>query len=396
MIDTAKSVSISYIKSTKGIVQLVAVLSVLSIVTGVATLTGAAKINFIADQLPLTATESAGFTGSLTGFLLFLTSYGLRRRWRAAWYVSLFLVPTVTIQGVLQSSIFSTPLVLLSLVVFVILLSKEGVFDRNVTLTDTQIAAGLALVGAQAYGTIGTYSLRNEFRGIDTLLDAFYFTIVTGSTVGYGDATPIPESGFARLYALSVLIVSTATFAVALGTLLTPAIENRFTEALGMTDDAELDQLSGHIIIAGNDQLTAPIIDNLQSDCSILVISDTDTPQSITESDVLELHGSRTSNETFERARLDTARAVVIATEDDAEDIMTAITVRKQDDDIWIVAAATNNENIEKFRFVGANTIISPALVGGELLAESARTQQDTATEVVQHLQKEQEDNRNH
>jgi voltage-gated potassium channel len=394
--DTAKSVSISYIKSTKGIVQLVAVLSVLSIVTGVATLTGAAKINFIADQLPLSATESAGFTGSLTGFLLFLTSYGLRRRWRAAWYVSLFLVPTVTIQGVLQSSVFSTPLVLLSLVVFVILLSKEGVFDRNVTLTDTQIAAGLALVGAQAYGTIGTYSLRNEFRGIDTLLDAFYFTIVTGSTVGYGDATPIPESGFARLYALSVLIVSTATFAVALGTLLTPAIENRFTEALGMTDDAELDQLSDHIIVAGNDQLTAPIIDNLQSDCSILVISDTDTPQSFTESDVLELHGSRTSNETFERARLDTARAVVIATEDDAEDIMTAITVRKQDDDIWIVAAATNNENIEKFRFVGANTIISPALVGGELLAESARTQQDTATEVVQHLQKKQEDNRNH
>ncbi|MDB2239484.1 voltage-gated potassium channel [Halorubrum ezzemoulense] len=396
MTDTAKSVSISYIKSTKGIVQLVAVLSVLSIVTGVATLTGAAKINFIADQLPLSATESAGFTGSLTGFLLFLTSYGLRRRWRAAWYVSLFLVPTVTIQGVLQSSVFSTPLVLLSLVVFVILLSKEGVFDRNVTLTDTQIAAGLALVGAQAYGTIGTYSLRNEFRGIDTLLDAFYFTIVTGSTVGYGDATPIPESGFARLYALSVLIVSTATFAVALGTLLTPAIENRFTEALGMTDDAELDQLSDHIIVAGNDQLTAPIIDNLQRDCSILVISDTDAPQSFTESDVLELHGSRTSNETFERARLDTARAVVIATEDDAEDIMTAITVRKQDDDIWIVAAATNNENIEKFRFVGANTIISPALVGGELLAESARTQQDTATEVVQHLQKKQEDNRNH
>ncbi|MDB2283554.1 NAD-binding protein [Halorubrum ezzemoulense] len=396
MTDTAKSVLISYIKSTKGIVQLVAVLSVLSIVTGVATLTGAAKINFIADQLPLSATESAGFTGSLTGFLLFLTSYGLRRRWRAAWYVSLFLVPTVTIQGVLQSSVFSTPLVLLSLVVFVILLSKEGVFDRNVTLTDTQIAAGLALVGAQAYGTIGTYSLRNEFRGINTLLDAFYFTIVTGSTVGYGDATPIPESGFARLYALSVLIVSTATFAVALGTLLTPAIENRFTEALGMTDDAELDQLSDHIIIAGNDQLTAPIIDNLQGDCSLLVISDTDTPQNFTELDVLELHGSRTSNETFERARLDTARAVVIATEDDAEDIMTAITVRKQDDDIWIVAAATNNENIGKFRFVGANTIISPALVGGELLAESARTQQDTATEVVQRLQKEQEDNRNH
>ncbi|TKX73929.1 potassium channel protein [Halorubrum sp. GN11_10-6_MGM] len=387
MIDTAKSVSISYIKSTKGIVQLVAVLSVLSIVTGVATLTGAAKINFIADQLPSSAIESAGFTGALTGFLLFLTNYGLRRRWRAAWYASLFLVLTVTIQGVLQSSAFSTPLVLLSFIVFTILLPKKEVFDRNVALTDTQIAAGLALVGAQAYGTIGTYSLRNDFRGIDTLLDAFYFTIVTGSTVGYGDATPVPESGFARLYALSVLIVSTVTFAVALGTLLTPVIENRFSKALGMTNDAELDQLSDHIVIAGYDQSTIPIIDDLQGDCPLLVISETDKALSVTGPDVLELHGSRTSNATFERAQLDVARAVVIATEDDAEDIMTAITVRNQDDDIWIVAAATNKENIEKFRFVGVNTVISPALVGGELLAESARSQQDTATEVVQRLQ---------
>ena len=121
-----------------------------------------------------------------------------------------------------------------------------------------------------------------------------------------------------------------------------------------------------------------------------MIISDTNASSTATESDVLEIHGSRASNETFERARLDTARAVVIATEDDAEDIMTAITVRNRDDDIWIVAAATNKENIEKFRFVGVNTIISPALVGGELLAESARTQQDTATEVVQHLQKKQ------
>ena len=387
MINTAKRHVANYFTAPERAVQLVAVLSVLSIVTGVATVAGDASLSVIADQLPPSATESAGFTGALTGFLLFLTSYGLRRRWRIAWYVALFLVPAITIQGILQSSALSTPLILLSIVVFVILLPKREVFDASVTLTNTQVAAAVALVGAQVYGTIGTYSLRDEFVGIDTLLDAFYFTIVTGSTVGYGDTTPVPESGFARLFTLSVLIISTATFAVALGVLLTPAIENRFTEALGMTQDAEIDRLSDHIIIAGQDQLTIPIISNLQSDCSLLLISDSEVPPSVSESEIPILQASRTTNETFERARLETARAVVIATEDDATDIMTTITVRQQDDDIWIVAAATNEENIEKLRFAGANTIISPALVGGELLAESARTQQDTTTEVVEHLQ---------
>jgi len=386
MIDVVKKKLANYLTKSGRVVKLVAVLSVLSIVTGMATVAGDASLNLIADRLPPSATESAGFTGALTGFLLLLTSYGLRRQWRVAWYVALSLVPAITVQGILQSSALSTPLILLSIVVFVMLLPKRDVFDASVTLTNTQVAAGVALIGAQVYGTIGTYSLRDEFVGIDTLLDAFYFTIVTGSTVGYGDATPVPESGFARLFALSVVIVSTATFAVALGVLLTPAIENRFTEALGMTKDAELNQLSDHIIIAGQDQLTIPIISNLQSDCSLLLISESEIAPSISEPEISVLQGSRTTNETFERARLDTARAVVIATEDDATDIMTTITVRQQDDDIWIVAAATNQENIEKLRFAGANMIISPALVGGELLAESARTQRDTATEVVQRL----------
>ena len=37
-----------------------------------------------------------------------------------------------------------------------------------------------------------------------------------------------------------------------------------------------------------------------------------------------------------------------------------------------IVAAATNRENIEKLRRAGADTVISPASIGGHLLVESA------------------------
>ncbi|PSP31996.1 hypothetical protein BRC64_08040 [Halobacteriales archaeon QH_10_67_22] len=35
------------------------------------------------------------------------------------------------------------------------------------------------------YGTVGAYTLREEFLGISTLTDAFYFTLVTASTVGH-------------------------------------------------------------------------------------------------------------------------------------------------------------------------------------------------------------------
>jgi voltage-gated potassium channel len=75
------------------------------------------------------------------------------------------------------------------------------------------------------YGTVGACALRDDFEGVVTLLDAFYFAVVTMSTVGYGDMTP--TSQVARLFGLSFLVVGTASFAVALGALLGPAIQAR-------------------------------------------------------------------------------------------------------------------------------------------------------------------------
>ena len=53
-------------------------------------------------------------------------------------------------------------------------------------LVRTRAAVWLpALAGTQVYGTVGAYTLREEFLGISTLTDAFYFTLVTASTVGH-------------------------------------------------------------------------------------------------------------------------------------------------------------------------------------------------------------------
>jgi voltage-gated potassium channel len=45
---------------------------------------------------------------------------------------------------------------------------------------------------------------------------------------------------------------------------------------------------------------------------------------------------------------------------------------------VRIVAAATNRENVEKLRRAGADSVISPATIGGHLLAESALGDDDT------------------
>ncbi|ADJ14685.1 NAD-binding protein [Halalkalicoccus jeotgali] len=359
-------------------VVLTGTVAVLSIVTGIANISAPA-VGLLDDwiAIPEIVHRTAGFTGAMTGFLMLLSAYGLRTRLRVAWWSTAVLLPMTAIQGLLQSSVLSIPLILVSALAMPNLLANRARFDRELELTNTQIAAGLALVGAQAYGTLGTYALREEFGEVETILDAFYFTLVTASTVGYGDATPLTQQ--ARLFGMSVLLVGTASFAVALGALLSPVIEARFAAALGRMNDAELASLDDHVLVLGYGELTEPILQELESRAPFVVVTEHDErADRLGERDLLVLRGDPSDEETIERAGLDRARAVVVATDTDAEDALTVLTVRQLRPDVRIVSAATDRENVPKLRRAGADAVISPATIGGRLMVQSALGRDDT------------------
>ncbi|CQH60385.1 ion channel pore / TrkA domain protein [Halobacterium hubeiense] len=328
----------------------------------------------VAQYIPPAISQTAGFTGSLTGFLMVMSAFGLRRGLRVAWYSTLVLLPITAGQGLVQATPYSVPLVVLSVVAFPVLAVARSRFDEPISLSTSQLAAGGALAGVQAYGTIGTWALRGErgFTGVNTMLDAFYYTLVTSSTVGYGDVTPVTQE--ARLFSLSVLVLGTASFAVALGALLGPALEARFASALGRMTQSDLESLDGHVVVAGYGDLTEPILTELAaSGRQFLVVArgGTDTSE-LRDRDIDVLAGDPTDEKTLDRAGIERARAVVTATNDDGEDALAILTVRETYPDVRVVAAATEQENEPKLRRAGADTVISPAVIGGRLLARSA------------------------
>ncbi|MBX0295153.1 NAD-binding protein [Haloarcula nitratireducens] len=356
-------------------VLLPAVVALLSFATGVVNISQVAITEPMFDFVPQSVQRAAGFTGALTGFSLLLAAFGLRRRLRIAWFVTLVLLPVSALQGVVQTSPVSLPLVVLSLVSLPTLLLNRKRFDRSIDLSAAQLAAGAALLGAQVYGTVGTYALREEFNNVSTLTDAFYYTLVTASTVGYGDVTP--ESEQATLFALSVVVIGTASFAIALGTLLGPAIEKRLSEALGNMTDAQLDLLEGHVLVLGYGDLTEPILDELAKNAEFVVITpDSETAARLQKRDIAVLTANPSDEEPLRRAAIGDARAAVVATDDDAEDALSILTAHNLNPDLNIVAAATDRENVEKLRRAGASTVISPALIGGHLLVQSAMGRQ--------------------
>ncbi len=67
-----------------------------------------------------------------------------------------------------------------------------------------------------------------------------------------------------------------------------------------------------------------------------------------------------------------------LATDTDAEDALTVLTVKQLRPDVRIVSAATDRENVVKLKRAGADTVISPATIGGRLMVQSALGRDDT------------------
>jgi len=356
----------------KPAVYLTSVVAVLSVATGLLNVGAASVAGPLAELIPSAIQQTAGFTGSLTGFLMLASVYGLRRRLRIAWLSTVVLLPVTGFQGLVQSSVVSMPLVVLSVLSLPAVLLSHRRFDRTLDLSIAQLAALAALVGTMTYGTVGTYALREEFAQVETLTDALYYTVVTASTVGYGDVIPSSSDG-ARLFSLSVVVLGTASFALALGSLIGPMIQARFARALGTMTRSQLDRLEDHVLVAGYGDLTEPILEELQSTSDFIVITpDGDAATTLGNRDINAIVGDPSDDEPLKRAGIERARAVLVATNDDAQDALAILTARQLNPEARIVAAATDRANIEKLRRAGADSVISPAVIGGHLLVQSA------------------------
>lgn len=357
-------------------VALTFAVGILSVITGIVYITYTPVIGPLEPYVPPAVRDMAGFTGALTGFVMMLGAYGLTRGYRVAWYTTTVLLPITALQGVIQSSPLSLPLIFLSLVSIPLLVINRKRFDAPIALSSSQIAAGITLIAVQVYGTVGAYSLRDQFAELDTILDAFYFTLVTASTVGYGDISATTQ--VARLFAMSVLLFGTASFAVAIGVLLGPVIEARLAASLGRARGQQLELLEGHVVVLGYGELTEPIISELVGRAQFVVVTrKSESASELSDRAVTVLNADPSDEAVLERAQVDDAAVAIAATNDDANDAFALLTARELSEDLRIVATATNSDNVSKLYRAGADVVLDPAHVGAQLLVDAAWVEQD-------------------
>lgn len=235
----------------------------------------------------------------------------------------------------------------------------------------------VAAVGLVLGIVLVVYLDRDAYRDVNedglTLLDCFYYAVVSLSTTGYGDITPVTEGS--RLINVIVITPARVLFLIILvGTTLEVLTEQYRTNAR-LTRWRK--HLKDHVIVCGygtkGRSAVAALRENGFDTRRIVVVeSDRAAVRQATADGLVALEGSATRSAILADAHVKDAKAVIIATDTDEANVLVTLTARQMTaGKVRIIAAAREAENAPLLKQSGAHQVIVSSATAGRLLGLS-------------------------
>jgi voltage-gated potassium channel len=245
-----------------------------------------------------------------------------------------------------------------------------------------RLAAGFAVLALTlAAGTVGYYLLGD---GMWKPFDCFYMTIITITTVGYGETLKnMDKVEHARALTVMLLVFGTGTVVYFASTLTAMIIEGDIRRALRRTRmKKQILKLKDHVIVCGAGSTGSHSIQELIEYEIPTVAIDTDQarlehmaelyPQSLFRYIV----GDATDDDVLAEANLPEARGVVAALHHDKDNLFVVVSARQENARARIVARGSELQILDKLRKAGADTVVSPNYIGGlRMVSELLRPQ---------------------
>lgn len=202
------------------------------------------------------------------------------------------------------------------------------------------------------------------------LVDAIYMTVITISTVGFMEVTPLSPEGRMFTVALIILGVGVGAWAirtgveVSLGDTLWHSVQKR--KMIKTIND-----LSGHYIVCGFGRIGRQIARDmeLRNEPFVIIDHNPEKLDLIRERGFLHIAGDATHDETMAAAGIERAAGLVAALNSDADNVLAVLTARGLNPELLIVARAGDEKAESKLRRAGADRVVSPYAIGGHRLA---------------------------
>ncbi len=228
------------------------------------------------------------------------------------------------------------------------------------------VLAVLLIVSISVVGTLG-YSMIEGWPP----LDAFYMTIITLTTVGFGETHT--RSPLVRLFTIALILSSMGAAGYAISTIASFLIEGHLNDMIEVRRmNRQISNLKNHIILCGGGRTGRHIVGELyKTHTPFVVIEMSDATLNDLQDigDIAYLKADATDDDTLLEAGIERARGLIAALGDDKDNVFIVLSARALNPNLHIIARLNEEENEEKLRKAGANQIVSPNAIGGMRMA---------------------------
>jgi voltage-gated potassium channel len=203
-----------------------------------------------------------------------------------------------------------------------------------------------------------------------SLSEALFMTVITLSTVGYGEVRPLTNIGM--VFSIILIFFGVGTVAYTFSTVADYIVAGELRGVLRRQRMIrEIGKLRNHYIICGYGRVGKQVADGLQSDGYDIVVVEADPEQArpLEEDLVNHILGDAAEDRVLLEAGIEHARGLFTCLRDDADNVLVTLTARTLNPALFIIARSNATSTEQKLHIAGANQVINPYLIAGHRMA---------------------------
>jgi voltage-gated potassium channel len=235
--------------------------------------------------------------------------------------------------------------------------------------------AGTFLLVITAIGTLGYYFLGHcPHPGLPwPLFDCFYMTMITLTTVGFGEVIDVASVPGARLFTVFLLLAGLGVAAYFVSTLTAFLVEGELTNVFWRKKmEKKIRSLTNHIILCGIGRVGFYIMKELRDNHIEFVVVDADEElirkQQAKYGEFPAVVGDPTHERYLRQAGVAEAKGVITTLDDDKDNLCVVVTCRQLNDRLHIISSCGKGEFASKLDLLGAE-VVMPNAIGGLRIA---------------------------
>jgi voltage-gated potassium channel len=225
----------------------------------------------------------------------------------------------------------------------------------------TAMVVGVLSVGAAGFMLVAGYSP----------LDAIYMSVMTVTTIGYGEVRPLSPAG--RVFNTFFMLIGSGTLFFAIGLMTSTIFELQLDEVFRKRRTKKMiDQLDRHVIVCGFGRVGRGAARELKkAGVPFLVVDSNDhRAEWAMREGMLAVQADATRDETLRSAGIDRARGLVCALASDSENLFLTLSAKQLNPAMLVSTRVNEEESEEKMRRAGADMVFAPYYSTGARLAQ--------------------------